>query len=143
MDTGSKGRPSPDDETEDSEEEAGPSRGYLRQDARSDRSITEDEDELPPVRRPIAFTIKKPDPEPEWTPDEDVEMDEPLPAQPARIGGRTKSGGGKGKKPAPPPTSRGTGRVTRSKPQEPSPSPPPSPPANDNDETGDSEDEEL
>ena len=141
METDSKGKPTPDDETEDSEEEAGPSRGYLWQETRSDRSITEDEDELPPVRRPIAFTIKKPDPESEGTPDKDVEMDEPSRAQPARIGGRARGGKGKGKAPASPPISRGKARATRSKQKEPSLSL--SPENYDDHEIGDSEDDEL
>ncbi|PUU76475.1 hypothetical protein B9Z19DRAFT_1088186 [Tuber borchii] len=142
IETDNKGKPSPDDETEDSEE-AGPSRGYLWQEARSDRSVTEDEDELPPVRRPIAFTIKKPDPESEGTPDEDVEMDEPPQAQPAKTGGRARGGNGKGKAPASLPISRGKSRATRSKPKEPSPSLPSSAASYNYNEMGDSEDDEL
>ncbi|RPA99512.1 hypothetical protein L873DRAFT_1767181 [Choiromyces venosus 120613-1] len=130
--------PADEDETEDSEYgEAGPSRGYILQAARSDRSATEDEGELPPVRRPIAFTIKKPESEPEPEPEgNEVDMEEEEPVPPVR---RPRGGKGKGKAPV----LSGGGRATRSKHKEPRPSPSPSPPTavDAGDETGDSDDE--
>lgn len=149
MDVDTKGKgvsetPADGDETEDSEDfGVGEKRSdYLRQNelGQSDRSAAEDEDELPPVRRPFeAFTLRAPDkrtPEPE-TEDAEVEA-EPKTAARGGRGSRAKARRrGKGKasaptasSPSPPPAptrGRGRGRMaTRSKPppKEPSPSPP-------------------
>lgn len=131
------------DETEDSEDsEVGGKHGdYLRKNelGQSDRSATDDEDELPPVRRPFeAFTLRAPDkrtpePEPESeTKDGEVEP-EPKTAVRGRGSRARARGRGKGKEPvspaSPPPAStrgRGRGRMaTRSKPPPKEPSPPP------------------
>lgn len=149
MDVDAKGKPISEtpadgDETEDSEDFGvdGKSGDYLRQNelGQSDRSATEDEDELPPVRRPFeAFTLRAPDkrtPEPE-TKDAKIKAKPKTAARGGR-GSRAKARGrGKGKEsapaassPSPPPAStsgRGRGRMaTRPKPppKEPSPSPP-------------------
>lgn len=149
MEVDSKGKsvpaaPANDDETEDSEDfgVSGKRSDYLRQNelGQSDRSATEDEDELPPVRRPFeAFTLRAPDkrtPEPEAEDAKGKEAEaEPKPAARGGRGGRGRARGrGKGKEQAPlassasppPASTRGRGRMaTRSKPppKEPSMSP--------------------
>lgn len=168
MEVDSKGKsvavaPANGDETEDSEDfGVGEKRSdYLRQNelGQSDRSATEDEDELPPVRRPFeAFTLRAADkrtPEPEAEGAEgaeDAEAEaEPKPAGRGGRGGRGRARGrGKGKERAPPASStspppastrgRGRGRMaTRSKPPPKEPSMSPAEDAGTGDDTDDDE----
>lgn len=159
MDLDSKGKSTAalagGDETEDTEdlESDGRSGDYLRQNelGNSDRSASEDEDELPPVRKPFeAFTLRAPEkraPEPEA---QNTEEREPKVAARGHGHGRARGSRGRGKEKelAPPPSppsasTRGRGRMaTRSKPAEAqSPSPPPAGDAGDTGE--DTDDDEL
>lgn len=168
MDVDSKGKsvpaaPAGGDETEGSEDfGAGGERGdYLRQNelGQSDRSGTEDEDELPPVRRPFgAFTLRASDkrtPEPDADGDAvvavaEVEAELKAAARGGRGGRGRARGRGKGKGPAPPASSpspppvttrgRGRGRMaTRSKPPPKEPSTSPKEDAGTEDDTDDDE----
>lgn len=163
MDVDSKGKsvaavPTGDDGTEDSEDfGVGGRRGdYLRQNelGQSDRSATEDEDELPPVRKPFeAFTLRAPDkktPEPDADAVVEAEAEPKIAARGGRGGRGRARGRGKGKGPAPPASSpspppvptrgRGRGRMaTRSKPPPKEPSTSPKEDAGTGDDTDDDE----